>query len=213
MLLGGAACGPADAPENPTWADVEPIMRAECSNCHGATASVTGSGYRFDFFDMTPDVCGKAAAVLDGLSLAHDQRNNIVKAITTTDPDVRPIMPPVPAPYLTDDQWTTILRWTANPVKGDKPASNRAPEISVIGTPEVADKTLDVNIVVTDPEGDPVVGVLQIGDQEEKMDRAGAFSKSYDTSSWPEGSVTMSAVLCDGWTQVSVDLIGITIRH
>ena len=213
LLFGAAACGPDDPPENPTWADAQPILGAECSGCHGATANQTGSGYRFDFYDMTDDPCGEAAAVLTGAVLGHEQANNIALAITTTDPDVRPSMPPLPAPYLTDNEWMTILRWTANPIKGDKPASNRPPHITVEGTPNHADRSLDVNVVITDPEGDPVVGLVKVGEQVAKLDHAGAFSAQFDTSSWPAGAVNMSAVLCDGWSKVSVDLLEITIRH
>ena len=192
---------PGRPAENPTWADAQPILRAECSGCHGATANQTGSGYRFDFYDMTDDPCGEAAAVLTDAVLAHEQANNIALAITTTDPDVRPSMPPLPAPYLTDNEWMTILRWTANPIKGDKPASNRPPHITVEGTPNHADRSLDVNVVITDPEGDPVVGLVKVGEQVAKLDHAGAFSAQFDTSSWPAGAVNMSAVLCDGLRQ------------
>jgi len=212
-LLLGSACGPGDPPDNPDWADVQPILRAECSGCHGATASTTGSGYRFDFYDMTKDPCDEAGGVLAGASLAHDQANNIALAITTTDPNVRPSMPPLPAPYLSDNEWLTILRWTANPIKGDKPASNRPPQITVDGTPSTADRSLEVSVIVADPEGDPVVGLVKIGDHVEKLDHGGAFAAQVDTSSWPAGAVNMSAVLCDGWSKVSIDLLEITIRH
>jgi hypothetical protein len=216
--VSGAACGPDDPPENPGWADVEPILRAECSGCHGASAAATGSGFRFDFYDMTdsaetPNPCGAAASVLSDTSLARAQANKIAAAITTTDPDVRPSMPPLPAPYLTDNQWLTILRWTANPIKGDKPPSNRAPQISVDGTSLSADQTLEVNVIVSDPDGDPVVGLLKVGDHVGKMDRAGAFSARFDTSSWPAGAIAMSATLCDGWSLVSADLLQIAIQH
>lgn len=213
-LFGGGACGPGDPPENPTWVDVEPIVRAECIGCHGASASTTGSSYRFDFFDMTKQTCGDVADVLDGTSLAHDQADKIARAITSTDPDVRPIMPPLPAPYLTDNQWLTILRWTANPTKGDKPPGNRPPQISLEGTATLVDEMLDLNVIVFDHEGDPVVGKLQVGDKIIKMmDRSGAFSERFDTSSWPAGSVTITARLCDGWSLVSADVLQIAIRH
>lgn len=218
-LLTGGGCGPDDPPENPTWADVQPILRAQCTGCHGATAPVTGSSFRFDFYDLSsPDTsmnpCGDAAAVLADVSLARAQADNIAKAITTTDPDVRPAMPPVPAPYLTDNEWLTLLRWTANPIKGDKPPSNNAPRITVDGTSVVVDDAMDLNLVVNDPDGDPVVGVIKVGDQVvRRMDRAGAFFERFDTSAWPEGAATMSAILCDGWSLVSADLLEISIHH
>jgi hypothetical protein len=213
-LLGGA-CGPDDPPEHPLWSNVEPIFRAQCTGCHGASASVNGSGYRFDFFDMAEDgACGKdIASIFTGVSLAHDQRDKIARAITTTDEDVRPSMPPLPAPYLSDNEWLTILRWTANPTKGDKPPNNQAPQIAVSGTAVLADQFLDVNVVVTDPDGDPVAGILTIGEQVSKMDRSGAFAARFDTSSWPAATVTMTAQLCDGWSFVSADVLEITIDH
>ena len=217
VFAGALGCGP-EPPEHPTWVDVQPILRAECSGCHGASAATNGSGFRFDFYDMTdspemPNPCGAAASVLSGTSLARAQANKIATAITTTDPNVRPSMPPLPAPYLTDNQWLTILRWTANPIKGDKPPGNRAPQISVDGTSLSADQTLEVNVVVSDPDGDPVVGLLKVGDHVGKMDRAGAFSARFDTSSWPAGAIAMSATLCDGWSVVSADLLQIAIQH
>ena len=214
VLVGAAGCGPRDPPENPTWVDVQPIVRAECSGCHGAGAADTGGGYRFDFYDMTDDPCGEAAKVLADVSLARALTDKIARAITTTDPDVRPAMPPLPAPYLTDDQWQTILRWTANPGKGDKPMNNRPPHITIDGTPTMVDERLDLNAIVSDPDGDPVVGVLKIGDRvNEKMDHAGAYAKSYDTSAWPAGAMVMNVVMCDGWSQVSVDLVQLIVRH
>jgi hypothetical protein len=211
--LCGAACGPDETPESPTWAEVEPILRAECGHCHGATANVTGAGVRFDFYDMTSGPCGEAAAVLADVGLARVQADGIARAITSVDEDVRPIMPPLPAPYLSEREWLTILRWTANPIRGDKPPNNHAPWISVEGTSRSADETLGVNVVVRDPEGDPVVGLVTVGQEVGKMDRSGAFSARYDTSSWPEGTAVLRAVLCDGWSRVSVDLLAIAIEH
>jgi hypothetical protein len=213
VLLSATACSPDDPPAHPTWADVEPILRAQCTGCHGATAAATGSGYRFDFYDMTQDPCGDAGAVLADVNLAKAQSNSIATAITSTDPNVRPSMPPLPAPYLTDNEWLTLLRWTADPIKGDKPPNNRPPHITIDGTPTNADQMLPVNVIVTDPEGDPVVGAVKIGAQVARLDHGGAFSTTFDTSSWPEGGVPMSAVLCDGWSRVEVDLREITVRH
>jgi hypothetical protein len=215
VLMSGAAACSSDAavPEAPTWAYVEPILRAECGHCHGASAAATGNGIRFDFFDMTSSACGDAAAVLEDMTLARGQAASIARAITTTDPNVRPSMPPLPAPYLTESEWLAILRWTASPQKGDKPAGNLPPRISLESSAVAADGALAVNVVVDDPEGDPVVGVVRIGDQVGRMDRSGSFSGRYDTSDWPAGPVTISAVLCDGWSQVSANLRTVTIGH
>jgi hypothetical protein len=147
--------------------------------------------------------CADAATALASVGSARLQAAMIATAITTTDPDVRPSMPPIPAPYLTELEWLTILRWTANPVQGDKPAANRPPRIDVSGIATSTDEILEVNVIVDDPDGEPVVGVLKVGDAVGVMDRAGSFSARFDTSSWPAGSVNVSAVLCDAWSQVS----------
>ncbi len=198
-----SACAPQEAPENPTWADVEPLLRAQCSHCHGPTARTTGAGIRFDFFDTTSSHCGEAATALASVGSARLQADMIATAITTTDPDVRPSMPPIPAPYLKEYEWRTILRWTANPVQGDKPAANRPPRIDVSGIATSVGEILEVNVVIDDPDGEPVVGVLKVGDVIGVMDRAGSFSARFDTSAWSAGTVTVSAVLCDAWSQVS----------
>ena len=192
---------------------MEPILRAECSSCHGSSASVTGDGVRFDFYDLASSPCGVAGTVLGDSGSAVAQRDLIARAITSADGKVRPIMPPIPAPYLTDNQWLTILRWTANPFRGDKPPGNLPPRISVDGTPTVVDRTLDLRIIVDDPDGESVVGVVTVGDRTLKMDRAGSFAARFDTSSWPAGTVGVSAVLCDGWQQLYAPLLTVEIRH
>jgi hypothetical protein len=198
-----AACSDNEVPEHPTWADVEPLLRAQCSHCHGSTARTTGAGIRFDFFDTTSSHCSEAETALAGVGSARLQANLIATAITTTDPVVRPSMPPIPAPYLSEREWLTILRWTANPVQGDTPAANRPPRIDVSGIATTAGDMLEVNVVIDDPDGEPVVGVLKVGEAVGVMDRAGSFSARFDTSKWPAGTVTVGAVLCDAWSQVS----------
>ncbi len=58
-------CDPPLPPPEPTWAHVEPLLRAHCNHCHGATAEKTGSAsgvvYRFDFYDLDAGKCGEAA--------------------------------------------------------------------------------------------------------------------------------------------------------
>jgi hypothetical protein len=220
-LLVAAACawisacgGEPEVPENPTWAEVEPILRGECGHCHGATARATGAGFRFDFFDTTSSHCAEASAALASVGSARALANDIALAITTTDADVRPSMPPIPAPYLSEREWMTLLRWTADPRQGTKPAGNRPPRIDVSGITLTADDTLDVNVVIDDPDGEPVVGILRAGDAVGLMDRAGAFSARFDASAWAAGTITVSAVLCDAWSQVSFPTLrSFELRH
>lgn len=210
-------CSTPSAPAKPTWADVQPIVAGQCTHCHGATASTTGLGYRFDFFDMSLDVCGDASQVLGpNAMLAKGLATLIANAITSDKSDVRPRMPPVPAQYLAEWEWTTILRWAADPqrgVKGRGAKINHPPTLTINGTGETADKVLDVTVVVADADGDPVVGVLKIGDEVLKMDRSGSFSARLDTAAWPAGQRPVSAVLCDGWSNVTQELGVVEIKH
>jgi hypothetical protein len=214
FACGPCGCGGPSVPGQPTWADVRPILAGECGGCHGAGAAASGAGYRFDFYDMTPDVCGDAAAALGAekpLAQAHAER--IWEDISTPveQPDVRPKMPPPPAPYLADWQWRTIRAWLdAGAVRGAAPAGNRPPAAQLV-THTATDRSVVLTAIVDDQDGDPVVGILKIADVELKMDRSGSFSARLDTSAWSAGEVSATAVLCDGWTNVTVPLGTIAI--
>jgi len=220
--LGGLACGGPDVLEHPTWVQVEPILRARCASCHGASAAVTGGGTRFDFYDMKSDLCGDAAAVLDpSTQLGGALALPIWNAVTTT-PDrqtTRPRMPPEPASYLADWEWKTIRAWVNDgATKGERPYNNAPARIQLYGNLTSADRSLDLTAVVDDPDGDPVVGVLNIGDPANgglvlKMDRAGAFSATIDMSAWVPGQLALSTVLCDGWSSVHYLLGTLAIDH
>jgi hypothetical protein len=217
LLAGGAAgCGGGpQAPASPTWVDVQPIIRGQCTGCHGTTAGMSGGGFRFDFYDMA--VCDNAARALpDGLPLAQAQATKIWNAITTTQdqPNVRPIMPPPPAPYLADWEWQTIKAWRDGGTPKGTPVDNHAPTIQLYGQLATADTGFDITAVVADADADPVVGMLSIGDLSLYMDRSGAFSAHVDTSSWAAGQVAISAELCDGWAATQVPQLGtITVHH
>jgi hypothetical protein len=213
--LAGAGCtGAPSAPEHPTWADVAPIVRGECAGCHGTTALTTGGGYRLDFFDMTPDVCGDAAPALRAFPLLAAGAAPLIRGDVTAPPTGdRPRMPPAPAPTLVDWERETLQRWTSEPSKGPPPAGNRPPVAHVGLLPATVDRRLSFTVVLEDPDGEPVVGVLQVGGAVYGMDHAGAFSVDLDASAWPAGPTRVRAVLCDGWTNAPYDLGPIQIRH
>ena len=217
LLAGGLGCGGPTAPAHPTWADVQPILAGECSSCHGASAAQTGNGYRFDFYDMTSAVCGPAVAVLgEGARMADALADQIWTDISTPAnmPNVRPLMPPPPAPYLPSWEWQTIQKWVNDGApRGGMPPGNRPARFRFYNSASTADQTLDITGVVEDPDGDPVVGILNIGPLPFKMDHAGAFSTRIDTSQWPAGDLTVNAVLCDGWSNVSYAVGTLTIDH
>ena len=214
------ACGASHTvPDQPTWADVEPILGGECLSCHGATAATTGSfagaTYRFDFFNLTPDVCGDAASAVEPMRFAEGWSEAIALSITSVDPSTRPKMPPLPAPWLPDWEWQTILRWsnTQHPIKGPIPAGNRLPVLSVRDLASSADTRLRFSAVLEDPDGESAVGIITIGDVKLKLDRPGSFTFDLDTSIWTEGDLPVGATVCDGWDKATYGYGSISVAH
>jgi len=211
--LATASCADHVVPQNPTWTDVEPILRGTCTQCHGADANLAGMTYRFDFYDMTTDVCGDAALALDGQLLAHGLAAQIGQDITPPGSGWRPKMPPAPSHPLADWERETVQRWAMMPQRGVPKGSNRQPVIQLDAMSGVVDKTLPFSAIVSDPDGESVVGVLKIGDQTLVMDRPGLFSTALDTSKWAEGIQPVSATLCDGWNNITYQLGNVRIGH
>jgi hypothetical protein len=217
-LLAGLGCSSTPAePQSPTWADVAPILRGECDSCHGWTAPTTGGGFRFDFYDATKDVCADAAlamgqgVVLAGSALATKQ---IETDVLAQGGDRWPRMPPQPSPALPDWQRDTIERWAGQPVKGPPPPGNRPPTISVADYPAVAGGALAFTAIIDDPDGDSTIGVIEVNGFAFLMNRPGSFAVRFDSSTWPAGSQPVKAVLCDGWTSVTVPNLGsVQIQH
>jgi len=216
-LFGGLGCSSTPAePQNPTWADVAPILRGECVSCHGWTAPTTGGGYRFDFYDLTKAVCGDAALALgSGVVLAGS-----AQSATQIETDVLvqkgaswPRMPPQPSPALPDWERDAIERWAGQPVKGPPPPSNRPPTIVVGDYPAVAGNALAFTAIIDDPDGDSAVGVIEVNGLAFLMNRAGSFDVRFDSSGWPAGPQSVSAVLCDGWTSATIPLGSVQIHH
>jgi hypothetical protein len=210
-----AACSePPSVPEHPTWADVAPIVHGECASCHGPTANDTGGGYRLDFYDMTPAVCGDAAQGLGGAAILAGTSAPLIKVdVTSPGGGTRARMPPAPAPGLFDWERLTLDRWADQPSKGAPSATNRVPTIDVQRVPAMVNGHLSFTAVVADPDGDPVVGVLEIAGAVYGMNRPGAFDVELDASTWAAGTQRLSAVLCDGWTNVRYDLGPVRVTH
>jgi hypothetical protein len=219
-LLGAACSGPPPVADHPTWAEVEPILRGQCNHCHGATASSTGAAlsgsavYRLDFFDMGDGACGDAALAMNPLPAARVSASLIRESVASINGN-RPRMPPAPAPLLTDWERETIDRWTRTlPLaKGSPPWTNRMPRLQVFNFPKSADATARFSVILSDPDGDPVVGVLKAAEDVIPLDRPGSFAVSLDTSRWPAGLQTVTAVLCDGWGNTTFELGQVEIGH
>jgi len=219
-LLAGPACGPTAAvPEHPTWADVAPILRGECNGCHGWTASSMNDlayPYRFDFYDMTVGVCGDAAqAMTPGLTLAGSSASAMqIKTDVIPFGGARwPRMPPQPSPALPDFEVETLTRWAVQPVKGPPPLTNRPPTIAVSQLPFLAGSQLGFTAIINDPDADSVIGVIEANGFVFPMNRPGSFAVRFDSSQWAAGPVDITAVLCDGWSNVTYDLGPVQIAH
>ena len=221
FLLRGVACavatvgcgGTPSVPMQPTWADVEPIVRCSCTQCHGATSAVAGSSYRFDFFDMTPETCGEAAAALGDQTMARGLADLMAMDVVSPGSGWRPRMPPAPGNALPEWQQLTIQRWAMHPMLGLPPPGNHRPEILVSSNSAVGDKSLSLSVVLSDADHESVVGVLRIGEKTLLMDRSGAFTGTVDTSTWPDGIYPVVAVLCDGWDNVTYPLGNARVAH
>lgn len=219
LLFSGLACGLAcsstpSEPQNPAWVDVAPIFRGECNGCHGWNAAQTGSGERFDFFDVSP--CGDAAQAL-GTSVLLAGSPLVTRKIET---DVVsqggaawPRMPPQPSPALPDWERGALERWAAQPVKGPAPPSNRPPTITVEDYPPMAGAQLTFTAILDDPDDDAAIGIIEVNGFGFLMNRTGSFAVDFDSSSWPAGPQDVTAVLCDGWTNTRIDLGTVQIEH
>jgi hypothetical protein len=217
VVAGGCAPTPT-APEHPTWVDVEPILRGQCTQCHGPTAAISGSSdsavYRLDFYEMNATVCGPAAQAMSLTNFAKTWAPLIKSDVTTPPLCDRARMPPAPALGLEDWQTLTLQRWGDQPTKGSPGRNNRLPDIHLTASTAVVDKTLTFEAVIDDPDGEPAVGVLNIGKTVFKMDHPGAFQATIDTSAWPNGTQPISATLCDGWGFITYDNLGnVEIKH
>jgi hypothetical protein len=146
-----AGCG-AEIPSSPTYfADVQPLLRANCTRCHGADPSdpkiakfrldryVQGDTITFDAWDYAQGTAGDAAPMI---RVAVDQDT--------------PAMPPDYS--LTDRQRDILARWVDQGApKGTR--DNHLPEIELIAPAsiEVVDQTFELTLRAWDTDLDGLV--------------------------------------------------------
>jgi hypothetical protein len=219
-LLAGPGCGSgASVPANPTWANVEPILRGECNSCHGWTAGDMANPaypFRFDFYDVTAAVCGDAALAMDPtVTLAGSSASSIqISADVVPQGGTQwPRMPPQPSPALPDFEVQTLKLWAGQPVKGPPPTTNRPPTVEVSQLPFLAKGQLAFTAIIDDPDGDSVIGVIEANGFAFPMNRPGSFAVNFDASQWPPGPVDVKAVLCDGWVSATYDIGPVQIQN
>jgi len=154
------------------------------------------------------------AGVSAARGLKAERRSRIINALSGDAGNGRPLMPPPPAPYVEGWQWTTLLRWWQDGApKGDLPPDNHPATLSLYHSVTSVDRAWQLTALVDDADGDPVVGVLRVGDVSLPMDRAGSFGATLDTSSWAEGNYAVTATLCDGWSKVDAMVATLEVRH
>ena len=189
----------------PGWADVVPILRAECWHCHGGTAVTNGGGVRYDFFDAETD-CGPDLAQYLKTELhpfAPRALAIVIEPYVLPMEGKRPLMPPAPAPPLQDWEIRTIQNWTENNggKKGDVPPSNRGPTITV--SARTSGNQVVVSYLAADADGDSIVGELRVGAALHAITAPGSGRVAFDISAEPPGPLEVSARLCDGWVTVT----------
>ena len=212
-ILLGLGCGGNVAPASPTWeADVYPILQGQCLHCHGSTWETNGGG-RYDFYDLSK--CGEMGFADPNVRFSTSPGILLTSLEPQDDGEgrsYRSFMPPQPASVLEDWELQTIKNWSK--VSKEKQRGSRSPsrnsDPKIIITSKYPDKVgdeLKVSYRFADEDGDPVIGVLKFGDA--KVVDLLKFSGQVTLSGFTAQSgdtLKLSAVLCDGWEQVTVDI-------
>jgi cytochrome c553 len=195
LLLSLSACQPP-APDSPTWfADVQPMVMANCARCHGADPDRAEiSGFRLDRYVKND------SGTLD----AYDYRDAMVRSAARRE---LPVMPPTYA--LSDQQRRTLERWVEiGAPKGQR--DNHPPQVERIAPAEssiVVDQSLALTIRSWDADGDGLVvrlGAREIGAPQGDaltVTGAGLRDMTLDTGLLASGrTYEVYAVLDDGYS-------------
>ncbi len=180
VMLLAAACGDG-TPSEPTWADVQPILMANCARCHGGEDPIGGgpATFRLDL----PYGTSKADAQLQVYGAAVMADFVVARACE------EPTMPPI-GPKLSGRQCEILARWAAShpdpggglpwipsnscgfdgdPFNLCTRAGNTAPTASLI-SPEPGTQVGPfalLTVFVHDADRDQVAGTLRWGPGEE----------------------------------------------
>ncbi|MBK9037165.1 MAG: hypothetical protein IPL61_38960 [Myxococcales bacterium] len=191
--LGGGACG-EPVPTTPTWfADVQPIVLANCGRCHGPMPSDPRLiGIRLDRYVALDD------ATLD----AWDYRDAIVTQAAIRE---APVMPP--AYELTERQRDVLAAWAATgAVKGTR--ANQDPTATLTEPlPAQVDQALTIGLRADDADGDGLlvaIGVRDLVTGDEQLVAhglpSGLATAAVDTGQLASGhAVEVFAVVDDGF--------------
>lgn len=164
---------PSPAPDRPTWfADVQPILRANCFHCHGSLADFARLGTkRWDFLydPMDPQLraIGDFSSVFEGQGGASPtdalQKFQIGAFIAAND---LTRMPPPPATPLSARDIKVVQTWLMqpNPEKGTR-SPNAKPTADWLNVGKT--------FVVKDADRDQVLGKVRCGAMEALLIRSG----------------------------------------
>jgi hypothetical protein len=190
-------CGAeAPVPDKPTWADdVQPILRANCFHCHGATADLSKAGtIRWDVLDLTDSAL--AALGFQETGAFTSARNSVHLAVMLGfigSPDETKRMPPPPATRLSDRDFAVLTNWMGTERVPGAHRPNHKPTIVWTIKP--------TQYQVLDADGDQVLGKLDCGGMEVTVLRTGGGLALPDGVTPP-----CTGTLFDGFQEASVSL-------
>ncbi len=218
-----AGCSGPDTPEDPTWADVQPILATHCVRCHGAPASSAPDGFRLDVYDDT---------IVEDFGDDDPTNDWVIRGAGTmaeflaerTDPEEAEdkgfdLMPPTDTGL--DGRQTAILRdWDdlrpvggAPPERGER-ADNRAPTITRLDDVEDGDR-VGIAYQIEDADHDLVRGQLLAGGVAVGELHGGRGLVTIDRGVLASGSLDLQARLDDGGAATAVvrELGSVIVDH
>lgn len=190
-IVVASACG-GDVPDKPTYfADVQPILRANCARCHGADPSDPKiSKFRLDRY-VKDDV-----ATFDAFDYAQGSGPDAAPMVRVAVDHETPAMPPDYS--LTDRQRDILARWVDQGApKGTR--DNRLPEITLIAPTDAttADQALDITFRTMDVDLDGLVVQLW----------------AHDAATGPDQDVPLGAATGAGERTLDVDTGALASKH
>jgi hypothetical protein len=195
LISSSAACAP-DPVLEPTWVDdVRPILVANCIRCHDGTPSNEAPAtFRLDVLEDVDDMKGAR-------SMAE-----FVASRTRAMGD----MPPE-GPRLSERQKEVLWSWQFTTEGGKRP-HNAPPEVALLVIDQ-GEETAVVDVLVTDGDGDLVIGTLKSDGAVVATLRSGPQQLTLDTTGMAAGDRALSAIVDDGDGAINVDLGVLHVAH
>jgi mono/diheme cytochrome c family protein len=227
-LLLVAGCSGPEAPDDPTWADVQPLLASHCVRCHGSPA-INGApdGFRLDVYGDTVADGGRTVRGASTVAEFIRRRTNPDEQLDGDGNLKYPLMPPIVG--LEDWQIETLRRWKPvppaedpfagfgeRPPRGDRPGNHtpllrlqRALADSIDGD------DLTVEYQITDDDHDMVRGELTANGSTIGELHSGRGTVVWDIGAAAPDDYRLEAHLDDGGgaSLVDRDLGSVRIDH